>query len=135
VGQRLRIACWDYDRVAALLDGRVKVEGCDIEFTVSPPHGFFFRAGESPPFEVMEQSLSSYMTRRSRGAVPYTAIPVYPSRMFRHSAIYIRTDRGIAAAADIEGKRVGVPVYGITAAMTARGILSDEYGVRPEDLI
>lgn len=135
MGQRLRIACWDYDRVAALLDGRVKVEGCDVEFTVSPPHGFFFRAGESPPFEVMEQSLSSYMARRSRGAVPYTAIPVYPSRMFRHSAIYIRTDRGIAAPADLKGKRVGVPVYGITAAMTARGILSDEYGVKPEDVV
>jgi 4,5-dihydroxyphthalate decarboxylase len=135
LSQRLRIACWDYDRVAALRDGRATVEGCEIEFTVAAPHNFFFRAGESPPFEVMEQSMSSYMTRRSRGAVPYTAIPIYPSRMFRHSAIYIRTDRGIKAPSDLTGRRIGVPFYGITAAMTARGILADEYGVKPEDVV
>ena len=133
--QPLKIACWDYDRVNALRDGRAKIEGCDIEFTVNAPHNFFFRAGESPPYDVMEQSFSSYLTRRSRGRVPYTAIPVYPSRMFRHSAIYIRTDRGIRAPADLKGKRIGVPFYGITAVTTARGILADEYGVQPEDLI
>lgn len=134
MAQLLKIACWDYDRVNALRDGRVSIEGCDIEFTVNAPHNFFFRAGEAPPFDVMEQSLSSYLTRRSRGAVPYTAIPVYPARMFRHSAIYVRTDR-IRAPADLTGKRIGVPFYGITAATTARGILADEYGVRPEDVI
>jgi 4,5-dihydroxyphthalate decarboxylase len=134
VNQILKIACWDYDRVNPLRDGRATIEGCDIEFTVNAPHNFFFRAGESPPFDVMEQSLSSYLTRRSRGAVPYTAIPVYPARMFRHSAIYVRTDR-IRVPADLEGRRIGVPFYGITAATTARGILADEYGVRPEDII
>jgi 4,5-dihydroxyphthalate decarboxylase len=134
LAQLLKIACWDYDRINALRDGRAAIEGCDIEFTVNAPHNFFFRAGESPPFDVMEQSLSSYLTRRSRGAVPYTAIPVYPARMFRHSAIYVRTDR-IRAPADLKGKRVGVPFYGITAATTARGLLADEYGVRPEDIV
>jgi 4,5-dihydroxyphthalate decarboxylase len=134
LAQLLKIACWDYDRVNPLRDGRAKIEGCDIEFTVNAPHNFFFRAGESPPFDVMEQSLSSYLTRRSRGAVPYTAIPVYPARMFRHSAIYVRTDR-IRTPEELKGRRVGVPFYGITAATTARGILADEYGVRPEDII
>jgi 4,5-dihydroxyphthalate decarboxylase len=132
--QLLKIACWDYDRVNPLRDGRATIAGCDIEFTVNAPHNFFFRAGESPPFDVMEQSFSSYLTRRSRGAVPYTAIPVYPSRMFRHSAIYVRTDR-IRTPQDLKGKRIGVPFYGITAVTTARGILADEYGVKPEDLI
>jgi 4,5-dihydroxyphthalate decarboxylase len=132
LAQPLKIACWNYDRVNALRDGRAKIEGCDIEFTINAPHNFFFRAGESPPFDVMEQSFSSYMTRRSRGSVPYTAIPVYPSRIFRHSAIYIRTDRGIHEPADLKGKRIGVPFYGITAVTTARGILADEYNVKPE---
>lgn len=132
--QLLKIACWDYDRVNPLRDGRAKIEGCDIEFTVNAPHNFFFRAGESPPYDVMEQSFSSYLTRRSRGAVPYTAIPIYASRMFRHSAIYVRTDR-IRAPEELKGRRIGVPFYGITAAMTARGILADEYGVKPEDVI
>lgn len=135
MSQTLKIACWDYDRVNPLRDGRAKIEGCDIEFTVNAPHNFFFRAGEAPPFDVMEQSLSSYLTRRSRGAVPYLAIPVYPSRMFRHSAVYIRTDRGIRAPEDLKGRRIGVPFYGITAATTARGILADEYGVSPKDII
>ena len=134
MGQKLRIACWDYDRVNALRDGRATIEGCDIEFTVNAPHNFFFRAGEQPPFEVMEQSLSSYLTRRSRGPVPYTAIPVYPARMFRHSAIFVRTDR-IRTPEELKGKRIGIPFYGITAATTARGILADEYGVKPEDII
>ena len=135
LGQRLRIACWDYDRVAALRDGRVGIEGCDVEFHVVSPHNFFFRATEEPPYEVMEQSLSSYLTRRSRGPVAYTAIPVYPSRVFRHAAITIRTDRGIRSPSDLKGRRIGVPLYGITAAMTARGLLADEYGVRPEDIV
>ena len=135
MAQLLRIACWDYDRVGPLRDGRVKIEGCDIQFTVDAPHNFFFKAGESPPFEVMEQSFSSYLTKRSRGPVPFTAIPIYPARMFRHSAIYIRTDRGIRSGSDLKGKRIGVPFYGITAAMTARGILADEYDVKPEDII
>ncbi|HXR88435.1 MAG TPA: ABC transporter substrate-binding protein [Stellaceae bacterium] len=134
MGRLLKIACWDYDRVNPLRDGRAKIEGCDIEFTVNAPHNFFFRAGESPPYEVMEQSFSSYLTRRSRGRVPYTAIPIYPSRMFRHSAIYVRTDR-IRTPGELKGKRIGVPFYGITAVMTARGLLADEYGVKPEDLI
>ena len=135
MNQILKIACWDYDRVNPLRDGRAKIDGCDIEFTVNAPHNFFFRAGETLPYDVMEQSFSSYLTRRSRGAVPYTAIPIYASRMFRHSAIYIRTDRGIRAPADLKGKRIGVPFYGITAVTTARGLLADEYGVRPEDIL
>src|ERR1700760_3180395 len=56
LAQVLKIACWDYDRVNALRDGRAKIEGCDIEFTVNAPHNFFFRAGEAPPYDVMEQS-------------------------------------------------------------------------------
>ena len=135
MAQLLRIACWDYDRVNPLRDGRIGIEGCEIQFTVDAPHNFFFKAGESPPFEVMEQSLSSYLMKRSRGPTPYTAIPVFPARMFRHSAIYIRTDRGIKSGGDLKGKRIGVPFFGITAAMTARGILADEYGVKAEDII
>ena len=84
MAQLLRIACWDYDRVNPLRDGRVGIEGCDIKFTVDAPHNFFFKAGESPPFEVMEQSLSSYLMKRSRGATPYTAIPVFPARICIH---------------------------------------------------
>ena len=70
----------------------------------------------------------------SRGACPYVAIPVFPSRVFRHSGIYIRTDRGIKTPADLKGRVVGIPEYQVTAAVWIRGILEDEYGVKPSDL-
>jgi 4,5-dihydroxyphthalate decarboxylase len=129
----LRIACWNYDRVAAIGDGRVAIEGCDAVFEAVSPHNFYFRASDAPPYDVIEQSFSSYLAARSREATPYTAIPVYPSRMFRHSAIYVRTDR-VARPEDLRGGRVGVPFYAITAALTARGVLLDEYGIEPNDL-
>ena len=74
------------------------------------------------------------MMATSRGAAAYVGVPAFVSRVFRHSAIYVRTDRGIKSPADLRGKRVGVPEYQITAVMWARGILADEYGVQPEEI-
>jgi 4,5-dihydroxyphthalate decarboxylase len=130
----LTIACWDYDRVRALRDGQVEVEGCDITMLSLSPEETFFRAFRHAEFDVSELSFSSYMMATSRGTCPYVAIPVFPSRVFRHSGIYIRTDRGIKAPADLKGRVVGIPEYQVTAAVWIRGILEDEYGVKPSDL-
>jgi 4,5-dihydroxyphthalate decarboxylase len=130
----LVVATGNYDRVRALIDGRVTIEGCDINFIPLEPEETFFRAFGAKEFDVTELSLSSYMVATSRGACGYKAIPVFPSRMFRHSAIYIRTDRGIARPEDLKGKRIGVPEYQLTAQLWARGILSDEYGVKASDM-
>ena len=125
----------DYDRVQALADGRVGIEGCDpVHFNLDI-HDIFFRAIRNQEFDVTELSFSSYMMMVARGSPPYRAIPVFLSRMFRHSAIYIRTDRGIKAPADLKGREVGVPEYQVTAALVARGLLSDEYGVKPSDIV
>ncbi|NQU69868.1 MAG: PhnD/SsuA/transferrin family substrate-binding protein [Rhodospirillales bacterium] len=125
---------WDYDRVQALADGRVKIEGCDAVHFNLDLHDIFFRAIRSQDFDITEMSFSSYMMMKARGNAPYTAIPVFLSRMFRHSAIFIRTDRGINKPEDLKGKLVGVPEYQVTAALVARGMLSDEYGVKPSDI-
>jgi 4,5-dihydroxyphthalate decarboxylase len=130
----LTVACWDYDRTRALFDRRVEIEGCDANVLSLPVEETFFRALRSQEFDVAELSLSSYTMLRSRGASPYTAIPVFLSRMFRHSAIYVRKDRGITQPSDLVGKIVGVPEYQLTAPVWVRGILEDEYGVRPSDL-
>jgi 4,5-dihydroxyphthalate decarboxylase len=130
----LTVACWDYDRTRALFDGRVQVEGCDTNLLSLPVEETFFRALRSQEFDVAELSLSSYTMLRSRGESPYVAIPVYLSRMFRHSAIYVRKDRKIETPADLVGKLVGVPEYQLTAPVWVRGILEDEYGVHPADL-
>jgi 4,5-dihydroxyphthalate decarboxylase len=130
----LTIACGPYDRTRALADGRVQVEGCQVTYLPLSPEEIFFRAFRHRSFDVTELSLSSTMIQVSRGTCPYVAIPAFVSRSFRHSGIYIRTDRGIGAPADLKGRRVGVPEYQVTAAMWVRGILEDEYGVKPADL-
>src|SRR6202046_1556271 len=79
-------------------------------------------------------SFSTYIALRDQGTAHYTAIPVFLSRAFRHSAIFVRTDRGIASPADLEGKRVGTPEYFTTMLVWMRGLLSDEYGIKPSDL-
>ena len=131
----LTMTFWDYDRVRALADGRVRIEGCDAVHFDLDIHDIFFRAIRNQEFDVTEMSFSSYMMMVDRGDAPYAAIPVFLSRMWRHSAIYIRTDRGIDGPEDLKGREVGVPEYQVTAALAARGLLADEYGVKASDVI
>jgi 4,5-dihydroxyphthalate decarboxylase len=130
----ITIATWDYDRVRALTDGRVKVEGCDVNYITMPVEECFERAFFHGEFEVAEIGFSPFLIALSRGPTPYVAVPVFLSRMFRHSAVYIRTDRGINAPADLRGKRVGVPEYQMSAVMWFRGYLKDEFGIEPREI-
>lgn len=131
---QISIACGDYDRVRAIKDGRVRVDGCDVTFIPMMPEELFFRALRYAEFDVAELSFNSTMMLTARGVCPYVAIPVFPSRMFRHSAIYVRTDRGITKPQDLKGRLVGVPEYQQTANVWMRGILADEYGVKDSDI-
>lgn len=125
---------WDYDRVQMLADGRIGVEGCDVNFLSLDIHDIFYRAIRNQEFDITEMSFSSYMMMAHSDDPPYIAIPVFLSRMFRHSAIYIRTDKGIERPEDLKGREVGVPEYQVTAALAARGLLADEYGVKASDI-
>jgi len=130
----ITIATWDYDRVRALVDGRVRVEGCEVNYLTIPVEEVFERAFFHSEFDVAEIGFSPYLIALSRGATPYVAIPVFLSRMFRHSVVYIRTDRGIQGPADLRGKRIGVPEYQMSAVLWFRGYLQDEYGVAASDI-
>ncbi len=130
----ITMAFWDYDRVQALADGTVGIAGCDAVHLKMDIHDVFFRAIRNHEFDITEMSFSSYMMMAARGDPPYRAIPVFLSRMFRYSAIYIRTDRGINGPQDLKGREVGVPEYQVTAALVARGMLSDEFGVTAADI-
>lgn len=130
----LRIATWDYDRVRALIDGRVAVSGAHIAYTVLPPEECFHRAWSSAEFEVTELGVMTYLMALSRGRSRYIALPVFPSRSFRHSAIYIRSDRAIERPQDLRGRRVGVPIYEMAAAVWVRGLLHDEYDVAADEV-
>lgn len=131
---RISLACCDYDRTRAIFDGRVAIDGCDVICTAIEPEEAFHRAFKYQEFDVSEISLSSHTMMISRGECPYVAIPAFVSRIFRHSGIYIRTDRGIDGPSDLAGKIIGLPEYQITANVWIRGMLEDEYGVRPSDI-
>jgi 4,5-dihydroxyphthalate decarboxylase len=125
----LSVAVGRYDRTQALLDGRVQIEAADAKFESPPFETLFERAYDHEAYDVAELSFSNYIYLTSIGRCPYVGLPIFPSKMFRHSAIFIRTDRNIQKPADLAGRLVGVREYSMTAAMTARGILADEYGV------
>ena len=128
----LTLACWDYDRTLALRIGEVKPEGIDLTYLCLPPEESFFRQLKDQEFDVSEMSLSSYITVRTRGETPFVAIPVFPSRIFRHSCVFINADSGIRKPEDLAGRRVGVPYYQMTAAVWVRGFLQHDFGVLPE---
>ena len=130
---QLSIAMGDYDRTRALFDGRVQIDGVDPVYMLLNPEEMFFRAMRSVDFDVTELSFSSYLVKHSRGECPYIALPVFLSRAFRHTSLYVRKDR-ISQPADLKGKRIGLPEYQLTANVWARSILEDDYGVRPADV-
>lgn len=129
------IAVGDYDRTRPLADGSVVIDGVKPRFLLLSPEEMFFRAFRHADFDVCELSLSSFTVRTARGDNPYVGIPVFPSRAFRHTSIVVRRDRGIDSPQDLKGRRIGTPEYQLSACVWARGILQDEHGVRPEDII
>ncbi len=131
---QLSVAMGDYDRTRALYDGRVQIDGVDPVYMLLNPEEMFFRAMRSRDFDIAELSFSSYLVKHAQGDCPYIAVPVFLSRAFRHTSIYVRKDR-IKKPADLKGRRVGLPEYQLTANVWARAILQDDYGVRPEDII
>ena len=131
---RLTFGCGPSDRVAAIFDGRVRIEGCELSCFPIGPEEAFHRAFAGQDFDITELSASSLILTTARGEAKYVALPIFLSRLFRHSAFYIRTDRGIRSPEDLRGKLVGVPEYQMTAALWARGILSDEHGVKSQDI-
>ena len=126
---RLALGCWNYDRTRALADGRIQPDGIDLTYLDMPVEETFFRMLRHREFDVSELSLSSYAVSLSKPEKPFVAIPVFPSRFFRHSCIYVNADAGIREPKDLIGKRVGNPEYQMTAPVWIRGILQDEYGV------
>jgi 4,5-dihydroxyphthalate decarboxylase len=125
------LACGPYDRTAALADGRVTVGGVDLRYVHLEPEEIFFRMVQYGEFDAAELSLSTYLlTHLADG--PFVAIPVFPSRMFRHTSVYINEnafDPGRAAVDQLAGKTVGLAEYQLTANVWMRGILAEHYGV------
>ena len=128
---RLTFASWDYDRIRALADGSVRAEGIELNCLNLHVEETFFRMLRNREFDVAEMSLSSYAMSIARDQPPFIAIPVFPSRFFRQSCIFVSSRSGIREPRDLIGKRIGTPEFQMTAPVWIRGILQDEYGVDP----
>lgn len=129
-GLRLSFACGLYDRMLPLYTGEVQPEGIDLDYVaIDSPRDIFDRMAGGLEFDLAEMSSSEFISRKSAGKCPFVAIPVFPSRVFRHGFIAINRGSGIRTPRDLEGKRIGVPLYTMTAAIWIRGHLQHEYGV------
>jgi 4,5-dihydroxyphthalate decarboxylase len=130
----LTLAISEYDHVRDLVSGRVKPEGIDLRALVLPIEEIFYRFTVYREWDVSEMAMGKYASLRSQGDASLTAIPVFPSRMFRHSSIYVRSDGPVKAPADLSGRRVGVPEWAQTAAIYTRGLLVHQYGLALADI-
>ena len=127
---KLSLACWNYDRTRALQDGSVQPDGIELTYLDLPVEETFFRMLRYQEFDVAELSLSSYTVSLFREKKSFIAIPVFPSRFFRHSCVYVNAKSGIEEPRDLIGKKIGNPEYQMTAPVWIRGILSDDFGVK-----
>lgn len=132
--KELVIACGDYDRTAKLKLGEISLDGAPYTYLPLTPAEIFWRMHKYAEFDVSEMSLATYCVERSRGDDRFVAIPVFPSRTFRHGNVYVAEGSDIVSPAQLKGRRVGSAEYGITASIWVRGFLHDEYGLDAADI-
>jgi 4,5-dihydroxyphthalate decarboxylase len=125
----ITLACGRYDRVWPLVDGRVRPEGVDLNVIPLEPEELFWRMINHAEFDVAEMSLASYAVAKAAGDTRFVGIPVFLSRSFRHSSLYVREDSPVTGPAGLAGLRIGVPEYQMTAAVWTRGLLRHDFGV------
>lgn len=130
----ITLAAENYDRTRGLIDGSVRAEGIDLNFIPLAVEETFWRMTRHLEFDAAEMSGTAYLVERSRPEPRFIAIPVFLSRTFRHSAIYVRSGSGIERPEDLVGRRVGVPEYGLTALTWVRAFLQHDHGVHPSQI-
>src|SRR5579884_841811 len=125
----LTVAVADYEHVRDLVCGAVRADGIALTAFTLDVEEIFFRFIKNREWDVSEMSFGKFIGFAGQGNSPFVGIPVFPSRVFRHSAFYVRKDRGIAKPKDLEGKRVAIPEWAQTAGIYARGFLAESAGV------
>ncbi len=130
----ITVVSGNYDRIQGIKSGDVRIDGYSIRYLNLAPPQTFQRLFEDREFDIAEMSFSTYLLTRSRFDFPYTAVPVFLSRVFPHCSIYVRDDRGIERPEDLRGRTVGTPNFHFTRGLCVRGMLMDEYGIRPQDI-
>ncbi|WP_136481742.1 ABC transporter substrate-binding protein [Cognatitamlana onchidii] len=133
---KLKVAGYDLDRLEGIVNGKIKIEGCEVEFHkigIGDANTAAFSG--TGTYDVTEIGLNPYMLAYANDNFrDYTLIPVFPIRVFRHKSIFIHSDRGINNPEDLKGRKIGTPGYSSTSLTWIRGMLQDEYGVSPNDI-
>ncbi len=134
-GLSIKIAGYNYDRIRAIKDGIVSIEGAEVSFTVENIYDLNSHVfGPKKTYEVTEMGLIPYITQYVNNDFrDYTLIPVFISRIFRHRNVFVHVNSGIDKPEDLIGKKIGTPGYGMSANTWIRGFLLDEYGVKADD--
>ncbi|AKI02720.1 4,5-dihydroxyphthalate decarboxylase [Hoeflea sp. IMCC20628] len=130
----LSLACTQTDRAAPILDGRIAISGCDVIPLPGVTQTIFRQVLDDKAFDIAEMSMSSHLIQVDRGVRDYVALPIFLSRSFRHSAIYINANSGIKKPEDLRGCKFGVQQFQQTVGLWVRGMLADEYGIRSQDV-
>ncbi len=131
---RLRYGGAIYDRTTALAAGLIRPEGLELDYVVGLPNQVFRRMFDTAEFDVSEMSMGNYLSALTQGEKRFVALPVFPSRVFRHGSIYVNAAAGVERPEDLRGKRVGLPEYGQTANVWVRAFLQHQYGVQPREI-
>jgi 4,5-dihydroxyphthalate decarboxylase len=131
---KLTLACIESDRTRRILDGEIAVPGFALEPVHADPQEIFRRALREQAYDLSELSMGSHITTTALRQNHYIAVPVFLSRSFRHSCIYVRSDRGIKRPEDLKGRRIGIADYQQTAILWLRGMLAEQYGVAPTEV-
>jgi 4,5-dihydroxyphthalate decarboxylase len=135
VNTALTLACQDYDHTRALADGAVRLPGIDLKVMhISPPSQIFLRMLNQEEFDISEMSLSNYLIALGNEDRRFIALPVFPSRVFRHSYVWVNSRAGIDKPEDLKGTRVGIADYSMTSVLFTRGFLTHQFGVRAQDI-
>ncbi|WP_246242975.1 4,5-dihydroxyphthalate decarboxylase [Amycolatopsis pithecellobii] len=130
----LRVGVSKYDHTRALFDGSVRIEGAEATFeSLGIVSEIFEETIRNRGFDVAELGLTFYLRSLEMPDPEYLAIPVFPNRHFRHSAIYVNASSGIEKPEDLVGKTIGeFATYGHDAGVWPKGILADDFGVTPD---
>ena len=130
----LSLAINDYDHVRDLVSGKVSAEGIQLVPSVLPVEEIFYRTTHFQEWDISEMSFGKYASLRSQGDERLIALPIFPSRSFRLSSIYVRRDGAVKTAADLRGKKIGLPEWAQTAAIYTRGWLTDTQKIALQDV-
>lgn len=130
----LSLAVSEYDHLRDLANGRVAPEGIELTYLEFQVEEIFYRSLKFAEFDACELSMGKYISLISQGDTTFSGIPVFPSRVFRHSAVYVLRDGPVKTAQDLKGRKVGIPEWAHSAAIYVRGFLTHQYDVALSDI-